>query len=48
MAFVAGYSANRVIKSKKANAFIQQYKREHPNTELTDKDILRFYDSKSG
>lgn len=40
MAFTALYANNQVKTSKKSNEIIRQYKNEHPNTELTDKEIL--------
>lgn len=40
MAFVASYGANQVSKSKKANEVVRNYKQEHPDTKLSDKEIL--------
>lgn len=40
MAFVAGYGLNRMKNNNRANKLINEYKKEHPNSELTDKEIL--------
>ena len=40
MAFVAGYGLNRMKTNNNANKLINEYKKEHPNSELTDKEIL--------
>lgn len=46
-ALVAAYGGTKIISNnKKANAIIQNYKQEHPNTKLTDKDILELYKTK--
>ena len=40
MAFVASYGLNRMKTHNNANKLINEYKKEHPNSELTDKEIL--------
>ena len=40
MAFVAGYGLNRMKANDNANKLVNEYKKEHPNSELTDKEIL--------
>lgn len=40
MAFVATFGANRISKNVKANNYINDYRASHPNTKLTDKEIL--------
>lgn len=46
-ALVAAYGGTKIISdNKKSNAIIQKYKQEHPNTKLTDKDILELYKTK--
>ena len=40
MAFVATFGANRINKNIKANNYINDYRALHPNTKLTDKEIL--------
>ena len=40
MAFVAGYGLNRMKTNNNANKLVNEYKKEHPNSELTDKEIL--------
>lgn len=40
IAFTAMYANNKVKVATKNNEFIRKYKQEHPNTQLTDKDIL--------
>lgn len=46
-ALAAAYGGTKIISNnKKANAIIQNYKQEHPNTKLTDKDILELYKTK--
>ena len=44
MSLVALYGSNRIKANKAANSFIEQYKKDHPNTELTDKEILDLYE----
>ena len=44
MSLVALYGSNRIKTNKAANLFIEQYKKDHPNTELTDKEILDLYE----
>ena len=44
MAFAALYGANKIQNTKKVNSFIDQYKKDHPNTELTDKEIMDLYE----
>jgi hypothetical protein len=44
MSLVALYGSNRIQNTKKVNSFIEQYKKDHPNTELTDKEILDLYE----
>lgn len=40
-ALVAAYGGTKIVSdNKKANEAIQNYKQEHPNTELSDKEIL--------
>ena len=40
LAFVSLYSKNTITKNRNNNDLIKQYRKEHPNTKLTDKDIL--------
>lgn len=40
MAFAATFGANRISKNMKANNYINEYRASHPNTKLTDKEIL--------
>ena len=44
MSLVALYGSNQIKANKAANLFIEQYKKDHPNTELTDKEILDLYE----
>ena len=44
ISLVALYGSNRIKTNKAANSFIEQYKKDHPNTELTDKEILDLYE----
>ena len=44
MSLVALYGSNQIKANKAANSFIEQYKKDHPNTELTDKEILDLYE----
>ena len=40
LAFVSLYSKNTITKNRNNNDLIKQYRKEHPNSKLTDKDIL--------
>lgn len=40
MAFVVTFGANRISKNVKTNNYIDEYRASHPNTKLTDKEIL--------
>ena len=44
MSLVVLYGSNQIKANKAANLFIEQYKKDHPNTELTDKEILDLYE----
>jgi hypothetical protein len=44
MAFTVLYTNNKIKKNKAINNFIREYKEEHPNTKLTDKEIMDLYE----
>ena len=44
MSLIALYGSNKIKTNKAANLFIEQYKKDHPDTELTDKEILDLYE----
>lgn len=46
MAFTAMYANNQIKTNKQSNEVIRNYKQEHPNTQLTDKEILEMLNKK--
>ena len=43
-AVIAGiYGASRLVKQKSNNRIVEEYRKKHPNTEMSANEILRNY-----